>query len=399
MDRTPAPSSSFEQFSADRLNRDREQITREWVEKLSSRLGIRPRWVLPTDDLLDSIPPVLGKAAEFLLVPEENKITAQQLVTDRMREIARIRRRQGYDVQEIIREFDDLAQILDGAALRWLDEYGGTPDPKDVGRVFGRLNRVPLLMGEITVGIYREEELESRHTTARQLRTFAETLMHQLKTPLGAAEGAALLLENDEITSDPEERRRFAGLIRRNLSRARTVVDDVRALALAQLAQAKAGRFLPVGEVLEEVLMEIQPLADESGVRIEVQEPNPDLVIDASRVEIVLLNLISNAVKYADPAKPVRWARVGLARPAGADEWWMEVSDNGLGIPTGLHGRIFERFFRGHPHAAEGTGLGLAIVKEAIQQLGSRMEFESEPGGGTTFRFLLPMPPEEAIKA
>ena len=391
MDRTLSSSVSFEQFSAERLNRDRDRITREWVERLSSQLGVRPRRVLPKDDLLDNIPPVLGKAAEFLLSPEEERITAEKLVTDQMREIARLRRRQGYDVQEIIREFQQLAQVLDGAALHWLDEFEGTPDPKAVGRVFGRLNRAPLLMGEVTVGIYREEELESRYTTARQLRHFTETLMHQLKTPLGAAEGAALLLENEEITSDAEERRRFAGLIRRNLSRARTVVDDVRSLALAQLAQAKAGRFLRIGEVLGEVLTEIRPLVEESGVRIEVQEPIPDLAVDASRVEIVLLNLISNAAKYADPAKPVRWVRVSFNRPPGSEEWWTEVADNGLGIPPEVHGRIFERFFRAHPDAAEGTGLGLSIVREAIQQMESRLEFESEPSRGTTFRFSLPL--------
>jgi signal transduction histidine kinase len=390
MDRTPDLSVSFEQYSANRLNQDREQITRDWVEKLSAQLGVRPRRVLPHQDLLDHIPEVLGRAAEFLVVPDAEKITAQQLVTDEMRDIARLRRRQGYDVQEIIREFDELAQVLDRAAMTWLEEYPGTPDVKSVGRVFGRLNRAPLLMGEITVGTYREEELDSRYSAARQLREFAELLIHQLKTPVGAAEGAALLLENEEMTSDPAERRRFAVLIRRNLSRARTVVDDVQALALAQLAQAKAGRFLRMGEVLGEVLMEIKPLVEQSGVRIEVQEPIPDLVVDASRLEIILLNLISNAAKYADPGKPVRWVRLGFQPPVDSDEWWVEVRDNGLGIPQELHGRIFERFFRAHPDTAEGTGLGLAIVKKAIQQLDSRLEFVSEPRHGTTFRFVLP---------
>lgn len=395
MDRTPSAPVSFEQFASERLNRDRDRITRDWVEKLSSQLGIRPRRVLPTDDIMDGIPPVLGKAAEFLLAPDVERLTAQAFVTDQLREIARIRRRQGYDVQEIIREFDELAQILDGAALHWLDEFEGTPDPKAVGRVFGRLNRAPLLMGEITVGVYREEELESRHTTARQLRQFTEMLMHQLKTPLGAAEGAALLLENEEITSDPEERRRFAVLIRRNLSRARTVVDDVRALALAELAQARAGRFLQIEEVFGEVLAEVRPLVEEGGVRIDVQEPVPDLVVDASRVELVLLNLISNAAKYADPAKPVRWVRVSLHHPPGSGQWWVEVADNGLGIPSEMHGRIFDRFFRAHPDAAEGTGLGLAIVREAVQQMQSSLKFDSEPGQGTTFSFSLPRAEEE----
>lgn len=164
----------------------------------------------------------------------------------------------------------------------------------------------------------------------------------------------------------------------------------MRALALAQLAQAKAGRYLRVGEVLGEVLIEIRTLVEESGVRLEVQEPIPDLVVDASRVEIVLLNLISNAAKYADPAKPARWVRVSFNRPAGSEEWWVEVADNGLGIPAEMHGRIFERFFRGHPDAAEGTGLGLAIVREAVQQMESRLEFESRSGEGTRFCFSLP---------
>lgn len=391
---------SFEQYSAERLVQEREQITRDWIERLSSRLGIRPRRVLPTNEMLDHIPEVLIKAAEFLTAPDPEKITAEKLVTDDMRSIARLRRKQGYDAQEIIREFDELAQVLDGAGLRWVEDYPGTPEPAAVGRTFGRLNRAPLLMGEITVGTYEEEEMESRYAAARQLRDFAETLMHQLKTPLGAAEGAALLLENEELTADPEERRRFAAMIRRNLLRARTVVDDVHGLALAQLAQTRAGRTLRVGEVLGEVLTEIRPLMEESGVRLEVQEPIPDIVVDASRVELVLLNLITNATKYSDPGKPVRWVRVGFQRPPDSENWWGEVSDNGLGISPELHGRVFDRFFRAHPDAAEGTGLGLAIVREAVQQLESRLEFESEPGSGTTFRFLLPSadrPAEEKV--
>lgn len=63
----------------------------------------------------------------------------------------------------------------------------------------------------------------------------------------------------------------------------------------------------------------------------------------------------------------------GPNRPADSDESWIEVSDNGLGIAPEMHRRIFERFFRGHPDAAEGTGLGLAIVQESIQQMGSHL--------------------------
>lgn len=392
------PTVSFEQFAADRLIEDSAQITRSWVDRLSKQTGIRPRAVLPTHELLDHIPEVLGKAATFIRSGKEDPFTTQQIVTDELKNVARLRRKQGYDVQEVIREFDDLAQLLDGAALHWIDQYPGTPEPKSVGRVFGRLNRAPLLMGEITVGMYREEELDSRYAVATQLRDFADTLTHQFKTPLGAAAGAAMLLENDDLAADPVERRRYARIVQRNLKRAGEVVDDVRLLTLAQLAHAKAGRFLPLAQVLGQVLSEVSPFADEQGVRIEIEEPIPDFVVDASRVEIVLLNLISNAAKYADPGKPVRWVRVGFEQRAG-EEWWVRVQDNGLGIPAELQGRIFERFFRAHPDSAEGTGLGLSIVREAIQQLESRLELDSEPATGTTFRFLLPKPAEETMEA
>jgi two-component sensor histidine kinase len=178
-----------------------------------------------------------------------------------------------------------------------------------------------------------------------------------------------------------------------------TVIDDVRDLAFAQLAQDRRGRTLPLARVLEEVLTEIDPLAKEKGVAIEVREPVPEVKVDATRVTIILLNLVGNAAKYADMTKPTRWVSVDFEPVNGSRAWWVVVSDNGLGIPPEVHARIFERFFRAHPEAAEGTGLGLPIVKEAIRQLESEIEFESAPGRGTTFRFLLTVPPDEPADA
>ena len=69
--------------------------------------------------------------------------------------------------------------------------------------------------------------------------------------------------------------------------------------------------------------------------------------------------------------------------------WWVRIEDNGLGIPTEQHRKVFEPFFRGQPDRAEGSGLGLAIVQEAVEQLGGEIQFFSEPGSGTTFAILL----------
>ena len=85
--------TSFEVFAADRLREERETLTHEWLQTLSSQLGIRPRRVLPTQDLLDSVPPVLEMAAEFVRAGDAEKLTAQRLVTNQMKEIARLRRK------------------------------------------------------------------------------------------------------------------------------------------------------------------------------------------------------------------------------------------------------------------------------------------------------------------
>ena len=381
---------SFECFAADRLRRDNAEVTRAWVERISGRLGTHPRHVLPTRELLDGVPDALLKAADFLEAGEDQRLTVQEVVTDRLREVARLRRAQGYDVQEIVHEFDELAQVLDGAALCWLAEYPGDPDPAAVGRVFGRLNRAPLLMGEITVALYAEEDTEGRQSAATRLRDFADTLMHQLKNPLGAAEGAALLLGDDEVSAKLNERRRFASIVERNLRRAREVIEDVRSLALSEMTQPGPTRCVPLSQTLDAVLTEVRPLADERAVRLELRGKVPDLVVDATRAEVVLLNLVSNAVKYADGDKADPWVVVEIEREPESGPWWVLVRDNGLGIPRELHDRIFERFFRASPGAAEGTGLGLAIAQEALQQLGSRLEFESEAAVGSTFRFCLP---------
>ncbi|MEX2572520.1 MAG: HAMP domain-containing sensor histidine kinase [Gemmatimonadota bacterium] len=385
-------ASSFEHFAAERLNRDSERIAQNWVDVLSSQLGVRPRRVLPTKELLNCLPEVLSRASEFLVAPDDEKLTMERFITDDLRELARLRREQGFDVQEVIREFHELAQILDAIVLEWIDDYPRTADPIAIAHVVSRLNRVPLLMGEITLATFRDEEQQSRHASARQLRDFAEMLIHQIKTPLGAAEGAALLLENDELADDPEARRSFAGLIRRNLSRARNIVEDVHELTIAQHSKASAGRFVPLSEILDEVLDELRPLLDEHDVSVDLRGPITDVAVDASRVEIILLNLISNAVKYSDPEAAERWVRIRSTGSPESDAWWIEIADNGLGIPPDVHDKIFDRFVRAHPSRAEGSGLGLSIVWEAVQQLGSEVSLESEPGRGSTFRVRLPQP-------
>jgi signal transduction histidine kinase len=114
-------------------------------------------------------------------------------------------------------------------------------------------------------------------------------------------------------------------------------------------------------------------------------------------VELCLTNYVSNAIKYADPAKDERWVRVTgemtLPTPAREGELVVRVHDNGRGVPVEARPRLFEQFYRAHGDQVthvEGTGLGLNIVQETVASLGGRTWAEFPDEGGSVFAFSLP---------
>ena len=132
---------------------------------------------------------------------------------------------------------------------------------------------------------------------------------------------------------------------------------------------------------------EVQDAAERAGVEIRVEEPFDDSSVDAVRMEVALMNLMTNAIKFSDPETEEGWVRLstGPARHEGLDGGRrITVEDNGRGIPPEVQNRFFQRFFRAHPEV-EGTGVGLEIAKRMVEQRGGRLSFESEPGEGTVF--------------
>ena len=136
---------------------------------------------------------------------------------------------------------------------------------------------------------------------------------------------------------------------------------------------------------------------------IRVAPDLPGLVADPARLELVLLNLVANAVKYSDASKPEPFVEIvaGAPRsrrgsgPTGAATCTICVRDNGLGIPEADQPAIFDRFFRAHAHLDQelgvtGTGLGLAIVIDCVHALGGSIRCESRAGEGTSFFVTVP---------
>lgn len=223
-------------------------------------------------------------------------------------------------------------------------------------------------------------------------REFVANVSHELRTPLTNIRSytETLLDAAGELPLDTEKQ--FLGVISSESERMARIVTDL--LTLSKLdygrMELRMTRF-SVSDLLKKVTNAMKLTAEDSGHMILIEtEPNlPPMVGDRERIEQVVVNILSNAVKYTPSGGRIRLA----AQRAGANHVRITVEDNGVGIPADDVPRLFERFYRvdkARSRAAGGTGLGLAIAKEIVEQHEGKIALTSEYGKGTTVTITLP---------
>jgi two-component system phosphate regulon sensor histidine kinase PhoR len=225
-----------------------------------------------------------------------------------------------------------------------------------------------------------------------QVRTeFVANVSHELRTPLTAIHGYLETLL-DGALEEPENARKFLGIVFRHTERLGRLTDD-----LTDLSNIELGRIslrlgsTAVAEVADSVLAIIAPRAGAGQVTVEARLPAglPEVVADRDRLAQILINLVDNAVKYTPKGGRV-WLE-GRVREPGVVE--VAVCDTGAGIPKADLPRLTERFYRvdkARSRELGGTGLGLAIVKHLVMAHGGELTIDSELWKGTTVRFTLP---------
>jgi PAS domain S-box-containing protein len=159
-------------------------------------------------------------------------------------------------------------------------------------------------------------------------------------------------------------------------------------LRLSRLGRAALKlRRLDMNRIAEAVVAAQAYVIQQTGGKVEL-EKLPPCRGDAQQVSQVLANLLSNAINYRDPARPLVVKLTGQRRGRRAAYC---VEDNGIGIAPELQRRVYDLFYRVDPHQGTGDGLGLTIVQRALARLGGEITLESEPGKGSRFCFTLPV--------
>ncbi|HEX6249012.1 MAG TPA: sensor histidine kinase [Nocardioidaceae bacterium] len=221
---------------------------------------------------------------------------------------------------------------------------------------------------------------------------FVSTVTHELRTPLTSIRAfSEILVDNPDL--DVEERQRFLRPIVDETERLTRLINQV--LDLAKLeAGAAEWRIGPVDlrEVVASSTAATAQLFRDRDVCLDIDLPPtvPPVMADSDRVVQVMLNLLGNAVKFADPEQ----GRVRIGVTVLDGEVQVDVEDNGAGVPEEDVEFIFDKFRQGgdtHRDRPAGTGLGLPISREIIDHLGGRLWVARRPGPGATFSFTLPV--------
>jgi signal transduction histidine kinase len=382
-----------------RMSAERIALSTLWLDRLTQLLEVSANEVFPSNQLLDHIPTLIGDISVYLNAPEGEEIAANAAVIAKARELGSLRHQQRASVHQVLREYEILAEILEAFVADETLSLRLEPTSAECFELQKRLGRSTRTLMRTTVETFISEYTTTIQEQSERMQTFNRLASHELRSHVGTLRFAAALLTTDGIQADRQRMGKVATTIRTNTERLAWLIENLQRVArLGDILDAPSHQQVDVGIIAGEVARQLEEMARARGVTIHVDGPLPTLTLDPARLELLLLNLASNAIKYSDPAKAERFVRIECPDASSAAVE-IVVRDNGLGIADQHRATIFERFFRAHAHLDEvlgvsGTGLGLSIVAECVHGLGGTIRCDSAPGQGTSFTLTLPRNPE-----
>lgn len=378
-------------------------ITEQWVEAVFQDQRIKSADHLSPTAIRDHIPHILTALATVLAQSQENDI---KTIIEASLEHGALRADQGFDPTEIAHEYHllrsqifgvlhaDLLQCSAAEVLRAVSLIDAVVDGA-IAQCFKsyvneRLQELDKLRSQL---ILTNQELNRlAHSSQENLSTLA----HELKTPLTSIIGYSELFLRQQRRPEANKTAYSLDHIERVVSNGRQLlrlINDSLELSRCDSNQMTLRlEPVPVRSLLQSVIEVVQPIADSSKLQLvlEAEHAPSEVVTDALRLQQILINLVSNAIRYTEKGTVTIECRLL------SDGWWsIAVSDTGVGIAVADQARIFEPFFQvlpsKHNQLPSSTGLGLAIVERMVKLLHGEMSLTSEVGVGSTFTVVLPL--------
>jgi len=382
-----------------------DTIVENWVEAVRQDSQIDSANALRYKALRDSVPRVLQAMATVLSQSQDSDI---QTLVDASLEHGVLRAKQGFDPEEIAREYRLLRQVT----FSTLEPHLLDGSPKEVIRVFRLIDAVVdeaiarCFKSYTDERLWELEHLQSQLTLNNQeltrlIRANQDNLSHlahELKNPLTSIIGYSDLFLRQQ-RQNTEVRDTFANLehierVLRNGRQLLRLINDA-----LEISRYEAGQMplqpapTDVRDLINNIMEMLEPLARAKELKIVVDCDRAfpmHVLIDCLRLQQIMTNLVSNAIRYTESGTIQVTCQV-----LPDDHWAIAVSDTGIGIELEDQAHIFDPYFRvgfaNQSYLADSTGLGLAIVLRLVKLLQGKIELVSQVGVGSTFTVILPL--------
>jgi signal transduction histidine kinase len=387
---------------ATHLRGNQVNLTERWMKAVFHDIELTDADRLTYEQLSDHIPNILEEICGAL--EEQDFDQVEPAIERNARKHGKLRWRQGYRIDELVRELDLFRQMLTGQivgfsesrpwfsrrheerARHFIDEAVSfvtltsirevvTERDRKIDDYTGRLERAnhELTLKQRLVGDLYESRMQITRSVVHDLRNFLNvfSMALQLMARAPAKLEAALALANRQATD------------------MKALVDELveYSVVLGDTNQLALERF-ELRELFDELVASCGPVIEAKGLRLlhTLDSSIGAIVSNRLKLKQIALNLLTNAAKYT------KVGEVELTMMKHGDsEWLMRVSDTGVGIGASDRERVFREFERATEEDVPGAGLGLAIVRELTRGLGGQIRFDSNEGEGTIFEITFPL--------
>src|SRR6266513_4863856 len=390
----------------DYLLAHREEIIGEWLRAVEQNPDISSfDHLKDKEELLDHLPELCQNLAELLRFPQSDQNRAE--VSRAARVHGKYRWRQGYRLEEVIREASIVRRIL---SHNWLDAYARKAPTLDGGTRRAAENIIHQAVDDVisdSAEQFVEEQLKSTNDLNSQLADalaevrqqkaaanaannakdrFLAMLSHELRTPLNPILlWANATLEEEQTAPSLKE---GIQMVRCNVELEASLIDDL--LDVARITGGKLQLHLQLSDAAALFRDALEMVRAESvrkqlKIRVELSATNNRVIVDRARIQQVFWNVLKNAQKFT----PERGTITVRSFNEGRETLLFEITDSGKGIEPDLLPKIFDAFQQGVA-SGEGLGLGLAISKAIIKSHGGKIYASSKGrGAGATFTIAL----------
>ncbi len=261
---------------------------------------------------------------------------------------------------------------------------------------------------DLTERVQAEAELrrgkELAEASARAKESFLANLSHEIRTPMNGVLGMARQLTKTDLDADQRELLRIIQASGEHLLSVLNEVLDMTKISAARLEMEQVS--FDLRESVEGALQPLAVQAEEKGLAFHMAlllqpEPLPRVIGDAYRLNQVLLNLVSNAIKFTAAPGSIAVGAYVLGQTETHLTASFRVTDTGMGIASDKLELIFEDFVQADTDTARrfgGTGLGLGIARALVEQMGGTIAVDSQPGSGSTFQFSVTLPRAQGVE-